>query len=531
MSLKLSDKIKVKIIEKLVNPKDIEKLMNGMSNEGKLIAFLKKSSLNLTMESVNSLIKDMPEEDLVRLIDIFYENEQKFRIPAIASKLTTDKNKIYAIYKIKDSISSFAAWEIADSMEEDESRFKIIDILKDIIELSYLKFYISMREDKSKLELLKNYSDKFDINILRVIFEATQNKEIKMLIRERLIEKEILSLLLSSNIKSDNLENGIKFLTRPKDYIDKNEVLLNSTLNLPEKMSFGIEIESEGRVAGIIEEYFNFSDWKAKLDGTLVRGVEVTSPILYSNEKASNEIYLVNKGLKYLGQSISKRCGGHIHIGADYLTSKQSYINLMEIWCNTEKVLYAISNEENTAPRSEIPSYASPIAIKTQEALEKGTINLEDEVQVDTFIEGLKQVQGDRFSGINFLNINDEKNTIEFRIPNGTLNPDLWIDNINLFGGIVKISEQLSKIQEKGIENEEDRDKLNLLEKLKQEISEKEKLECLLTLIGLEPIRYFRRYNANIELINSNSKEEPIFSNEIKPIVMDKKKVKSSFEH
>ena len=39
---------------------------------------------------------------------------------------------------------------------------------------------------------------------------------------------------------------------------------------------------------------------------------------------------------------------------------------------------------------------------------------------------------------------------------NGTLNPDLWMDNINLFGGIVAISEELAQIQQKGIQNDED---------------------------------------------------------------------------
>ena len=107
----------------------------------------------------------MTEENLLKAIDIFCENNQLFRIPVIALKLTTDKNKLYAIDKIKHRISSTAAWDLADSMEEDESRFKVIDMLKDRIELPYFKFYYSMKEVDSKLKILRTYKNKINIDI------------------------------------------------------------------------------------------------------------------------------------------------------------------------------------------------------------------------------------------------------------------------------------------------------------------------------------------------------------------------------
>ena len=54
------------------------------------------------------------------------------------------------------------------------------------------------------------------------------------------------------------------------------------------------------------------------------------------------------------------------------------------------------------------------------------------------------------------MNVRDEKNTIEFRLANGTINPEMWIENANLFGGMVAISEELARIQKNGIRNEED---------------------------------------------------------------------------
>ena len=47
---------------------------------------------------------------------------------------------------------------------------------------------------------------------------------------------------------------------------------------------------------------------------------------------------------------------------------------------------------------------------------------------------------------------NNYKKTVEFRIPNGTIEPETWIENINLFGGIISASEKLNIIQSKSEE-------------------------------------------------------------------------------
>lgn len=40
-----------------------------------------------------------------------------------------------------------------------------------------------------------------------------------------------------------------------------------------------------------------------------------------------------------------------MHIGADYLTSMQSWINLLELYGNAEMLIYIISNEKGMIPR------------------------------------------------------------------------------------------------------------------------------------------------------------------------------------
>jgi len=302
--------------------------------------------------------------------------------------------------------------------------------------------------------------------------------------------------------------------------IDKNKKQLEEKfapqngkkLNLPNDMTIGMEIECEGISSEILLDIFDYGDWSARGDGSLENGIEIVSPILHPTEKDSEEIYTVTNILNSTGQYISDKCGGHVHIGAKYLTSVQSYMNLMELYCNNEKAIYAMCNEANEAPRNGIPKYASPISGKMQQAIENGTINLEDENSLGQFIKELKDMQGDRYSGINFMNINNNKNTVEFRLANGTINPKMWIENANLFGGMVAIAEELAQIQKNGVKSEEDKHKLEIFDKLKKDVGEKEKVEILLELVGVEPETYMQRYKANIGLIKDNQELEEVFT-------------------
>lgn len=118
-----------------------------------------------------------------------------------------------------------------------------------------------------------------------------------------------------------------------------------------------------------------------------------------------------------------------------------------------------------------------------------------------------------RYRGINFDNITntDGKNTIEIRMPNGTINADTWIQNINLFGGIVKIAEETAEIQskdERKLSLEEKR-KLDLFNKLgRDKLKNKEKLEILLDLVidQKQQDEYIERYNINSKLLKSKPK-------------------------
>lgn len=310
-----------------------------------------------------------------------------------------------------------------------------------------------------------------------------------------------------NNIDSLNVVDRIKVI---RDFYNKMKLKKNKVGNyiikLPKNMTIGIEIESEGKNSNLIRKIINNlkSDWKEEIDTSLNSGIEVKSPIIYGNDQKRiyemHEICLLHNKL---GQKISERCGGHIHIGSNYLTTKESWMNLLQLWSNNEELLYIIANKEGEAPRFMLSSYAKPYSGALEKALNEKTVKLDTVEDVKKFAKEVQNGAGDY--GINFNNLGNEKNTIEFRISNGTTDIKTWIENINLFGGLVKASEDLAIIQKKMPEErtDEERIKLKLFERLnKDEIDDSERLEILLQIVIPKEDRdiYRNRYRVNSKL-------------------------------
>lgn len=370
--------------------------------------------------------------------------------------------------------------------------------------------------------------------------------------------KEIITLLINCNdeelLKNQIEKNEHGFSVRDiqyiMHYIEDSEYVINYAkthsiqmekeqrrIELPTGMTIGIEIEAEegrkGRSNALLLMGEVIDRWNCTVDKSLDDGVEVVSPVLKSEEENEDSIYRVCDILRLCNQCVSERCGGHIHIGANYLTNINAWKNLLEIWANTENILYVIGNAPNDPPRSEIYEYAAPISVNIESALEKGEVDLTGEEDIERFCEQLTYLQGRpfyrRYSGINFENFGDEdKNTIEFRVSNGTLNPDTWIENINLFGGIVAVAQELSIIQEKIYNGQEltyeEEQKNNAFEAIRNldntEKNDVEKLEALMVLaIQWENHHIYReRYKTNKQAMMYRT-----IVHDVKPIKIGKK--------
>lgn len=159
--------------------------------------------------------------------------------------------------------------------------------------------------------------------------------------------------------------------------------------------------------------------------------------------------------------------------------------------------------------------HAEPISPAISEAIERGTINLDTAKDLDEFVEQLQNVQKQeyepgnklgRVTSLNLLNINNGKNTIEFRVPNGTINPNTWIENVRLYGRIVQMAEKLAQIEKKSEKTEEDIHLEGLMQLLKSNMPENEKMEVLLEILFTEEERkiYRDRYYTNSKKLEYN---------------------------
>lgn len=201
--------------------------------------------------------------------------------------------------------------------------------------------------------------------------------------------------------------------TEDKEYIKENIDSFEGEISIPKEMTVGIEIEYLGRLSEIFKHIVKIDGWTFKEDTTIDeigedKGVEVTSPVLYDDNeqttaKIKNIVGMLNKAQQYTDSS----CGGHIHIGADYLTSVQAFNNLKEIWANNEKIFYIISNKEGELPREGIEDFAAPISQEMEIELEE-TIQIDDEDDLDNFKRNLAKKQKDRYKGINFKNLKEQ---------------------------------------------------------------------------------------------------------------------------
>lgn len=303
---------------------------------------------------------------------------------------------------------------------------------------------------------------------------------------------------------------------------DSNYKLQDIEICLPEDMTIGIEIESTGFYSELIHGTLGLNGWEAKNDGSITNnekkkiGVEVVSPVLSGNtQETTKSIIAVTETLKSMGQYTNDSCGGHIHIGANYLKSEQAFRNLFELWNNNEKILYIISNKAGELPRFSFSRYAEPISQDAEENIGE-VIKLSDENDLEKLKFNIAKKQEGRYKGINFKNLGTfGKDTVEFRLSNGTIDSRTWIENVNLFGGLVKTAQDLAEIQSKNPEDrtQEEAERLAIFDRLGTDntLSEAERAELLIKLVIQEdksrPI-YMERYKINRELLNQNPELE-----------------------
>lgn len=235
--------------------------------------------------------------------------------------------------------------------------------------------------------------------------------------------------------KNDNLSqmNGID-LQYLLILINEYYIGLRDKLNIPSSITFGLELEFEdakvAKIKHVLREMLNNSNWLIKSDLSLKCGAEINSPILNDNNNSWQELKEVCDIVKNLAE-IQENCGGHIHIGTQILgDNKETWLNFIKMWSVYENIIFRFLYGEFLNARSNISQFAKPMAknfIRHYRALYNCSL--------DRIINGLNH---EKYQAVNLKNVDldflaEEKsyNTIEFRSPNGTLNPIIWQNNVN----------------------------------------------------------------------------------------------------
>ena len=296
-------------------------------------------------------------------------------------------------------------------------------------------------------------------------------------------------------------------------------------LKTPKDSTKGIEIESGGGLNEYVIEIINVDEdiaekikldqkWKYVKDGS---GIELSSYVMTDDEQATNSIYYICHILKEQGHKTTEKDAAHVHIGTNILTNVQSYKNLLEMWYNLEKAMFLVSNREGELPRKEAITgerYAEPRSKRLNFLIKSGEIGFRQNETIQQFIYKLK-MEFDKHSSVNLGNVGRELgSTLEYRVANGTLEPEIWIQNINFFATFTQSAEDLYQIQAKAEEErtEKEKRKLQLFQTIKsKEVSEAEKFESLLGIMLEDEEQrsiYRKRYIANSKLLEQEENQE-----------------------
>lgn len=143
---------------------------------------------------------------------------------------------------------------------------------------------------------------------------------------------------------------------------------------------------------------------------------------------------------------IDKNAASHIHFGTQILGSnKDSWLNFIKLWSVYENIIYRFVYGDYLTARPDILKYAEPLASIFDEDYKILKKNNEDLNNI------IFRISHKRNQAINFEHVKWTKcdsffinNTIEFRCPNGTLNPVIWQNNVNLLARLLTYSKNTS---------------------------------------------------------------------------------------
>ena len=441
------EKWKVEIIISLQNNKNKISVLDKIQDEKSRFEIIRTIRDDKSLIEAISYLSE--EQYKTRIIVRFESDDEKIKF---LKGIKDDDNKITIINSLQSDDKKI---ELLDEILDENLKVKIIENLEDddkkiaqLVNFSYEEYRIriirSLDSSDKKISFLENFKDENSkIKIIETISDLDKRIEALSYLESESAKLEVINKIYDKEKKLKALGTINEKYKRIYELIyGKDEENINgkyTAFGLPKEMTIGIEIESVGEKNNLLPDYLR--NWEGKKDNSLGnKGKEYTSPIMHDRKKDVQEIYRVNEILKLFGMEATPNCGAHVHIGADYIKTEEGFKQLVELWGNAEEIYYLISNKPGELPRKGIEQFAKPISY------ELGDREL-DKIPKDRFILVAKRIFGRcRHRSLNLMSVNNARNTIEFRLSNGTLDGNTWIENIRLYGRTVEIAEKLGLI-------------------------------------------------------------------------------------
>lgn len=463
-----------------------------------IIDFIESLESDLEKYEYLELLSDKLKDNLLGIKNIILSmNDEQMKIISINAFLN-DKSyyKIDTIQKLSDEAKEL----YIDSLEDSDAAKVILSfnnkelIKKYSLQKRFTKYrskLVSATNDPTYIkEVFKSINvNKFRVNLITILEDTNLKRELT----ELLSDANLKSYLLSNEEEETILNNLITPVTTSE--LGKTEV--------DNKITIGVELECCNKE---IDNYTKtktlLNHFDVKRDTTVRSGLEITSPIMHYDMENLTLLKSLCELLKENKFYTDTSCGGHIHIGSNYFTTKEDYLMLLYLYNNCEEILYYITDRENTKKRPSFDRYATKSKEAYIGAIDEGLFKKENFNKEITSI--FNKINPDRYRGLNFKNIDSlTKQTIEFRMPNGEIDFTELLANIKLFSRLIEMSHKLNYLEKTDPikvkafligETKSDIEKLNLL------------LDILFTTESEKQI-YIDRYTKNSKLDIEEKKE------------------------
>ena len=450
-----------------------------------IIDFIESLESDLEKYEYLELLSDKLKDNLLGIKNIILSmNDEQMKIISINAFLN-DKSyyKIDTIQKLSDEAKEL----YIDSLEDSDAAKVILSFNnKELIK----KYSLQKRFTKYRSKLVSATNDP---TYIKEVFKSINVNKFRVnlitILEDTNLKRELTELLSDANLKSYLLSNEETILNNLITPVTASEL---GKTEVDNKITIGVELECCNKE---IDNYtktktlLNYFD--VKRDTTVRSGLEITSPIMHYDMENLTLLKSLCELLKENKFYTDTSCGGHIHIGSNYFTTKEDYLMLLYLYNNCEEILYYITDRENTKKRPSFDRYAT----KSKEAIDEGLFKKENFNKEITSI--FNKINPDRYRGLNFKNIDSlTKQTIEFRMPNGEIDFTELLANIKLFSRLIEMSHKLNYLEKTDPikvkafligETKSDIEKLNLL------------LDILFTTESEKQI-YIDRYTKNSKL-------------------------------